>query len=396
MDKAAQNTINPLTSPQPQPPTREPSLEISPSAKPPRLVSLDALRGFDMLWIIGLDHFFRSAGKNFDAPWLKWMSGEMVHLPWLGSTLYDLIFPLFLVISGGTIPIALISKLEKGASKRSLHLHVFRRMILLVGLGIVYNGGLAFSGWSSTHFASVLGNIGIAYFFAAVIAMNCRLRWQIAWLLAILLGYWAALEWIPVPGVGAGVLTPEGNLSAWIDQHYLPGNLHLKTHDAEGILATISGIATVLIGVLAGHWLRQADRRPWIKVLGLLCGGAACLGIGLLWGWIFPIIKILRTGSFVLWSAGVSLLLLSLFYAIIDVMGFKKWSFVFVVVGMNSITIYVASKLIDFGYTVDFVFGGLMKLTPTQYGPLLHWTGILVIEWLLLYFLYRKKVFLRI
>ena len=270
-------------------------------------------------------------------------------------------------------------------------------MVLLVALGIVYNGGLALAGWSSTHFASVLGNIGIAYFFAAVIAMNCRPRWQVLWLLAILLGYWAALTWIPVPGVGAGVFTPKGNLAAWVDQHYLPGVLHLplnsriKTHDSEGILPALSGIATVLIGVLAGHWLRKADRRPWIKVLGLLLGGLACLGIGLLWGQIFPIVKVLRTGSFILWSAGIGLMLLSLFYAIIDVLGFKKWSFVFVVVGMNSITIYVASKLVDIGYTADFLFGGLIKLAPREYGPLLDCAAILAIEWLLLYFSVSQK-----
>jgi predicted acyltransferase len=362
----------------------------------PRLVSLDALRGFDMVWIISLDHVFRAAGKNFDAPWLKWMGGQMVHLPWRGSTLYDLIFPLFLFISGATIPFALLSKLERGAAKWNLHLHVFRRMIILIVLGIIYNGGLAFVGWSSTHYASVLGSIGISYFFAAVIAMNCRPQWQLLWFLGILLGYWALLTWVPVPGVGAGVLTPEGSFSSWMDQHYLPGVLHLKTHDSEGIMQTISGIATVLTGVFAGHWLRQADWGPWVKVLGLLCGGLVCLGLGLLWGQTYPIIKNLRTGSFVLWTGGVSLLLLGLFYAIIDVLGYKRWAFAFVVVGMNSITIYVASKLIDFGYTADFVFGGLVKLTPKAYWLPLHWVGVLVFEWLLLYFLYRKKVFLKI
>jgi predicted acyltransferase len=380
----------------------EPAPEIALAAKSPRLVSLDALRGFDMLWIIGLDQFFRAGARNFDAPWLKWMGSQMVHRDWLGSTLYDLVFPLFMVISGVTIPLALLSKLERGVSKRSLHFAAFRRMVLLILLGIVYNGGLALTGWSSTHYASVLGNIGIAYFFAAVIALNCRPRWQIFWLLAILLGYWAALEWIPVPGVGAGVFTPEKNLAAWIDQHYLPGTLHLplnsrlKTHDAEGILPTVSGIATVLIGVLAGHWLRKPDRRPWIKVWGLLGGGAACLGIGLLWGQFFPIIKVLRTGSFVLWSSGASLMLLGLFYAIIDVMGWKKWAFPFVVVGMNSITIYMASKMVNFGYTANFLFAGMIKLAPKEYAPLLNYAAIMAIEWLFLFFLYRKKIFLRI
>jgi predicted acyltransferase len=373
------------------------SMPASPlPAKPPRLVSLDALRGFDMCWIMGLDLFFRAAGESFDAPWLKWMGRQMTHPDWEGFTFYDLIFPLFLFVSGVTIPLALLPKLERGVPKWKLHGQVFRRMILLVVLGIIYNGGLALRGWGSTRFGSVLGIIGIAYFFAAVIVLNCRPRWQAAWLLAVLLGCWAALTWIPVPGYGAGAITPEGSMSAWIDQHFMPGKLARRTYDAVGILPTISAISTALIGALTGNWLRRADRTPAIKFWGLLVGGAIFLGLGCLWGQSFPIIKNLWTGSYVLVTAGLSLLLLGAFYLVIDVLGYKKWTFVFVVVGMNSITIYMAGRIIDFQYTTNFLFGGFIHLAPEKYAPLLLYAAVVIIKWWFLYFLYRKKIFLRL
>jgi predicted acyltransferase len=362
---------------------------------------LDALRGFDLLWIMGLSAMFRDAAKQFpDVRWLQWMGGQMAHASWEGFTLEDLIFPLFLFISGVTIPFSLLAKLETGAPKWRLHLHTLRRMLLLVVLGIVYNGGLAFSGVAATRFASVLGFIGIGYFFAAVIAMNSKTRWQVVWLLAILLGYWAALEWIPVPGVGAGKITPKESLSSWLDQQYLPGRLHVQDcYDPQGILPCISGIATALAGVLTGQWLRKADRKAAMKTLGLFLAGAACLGLGQLWGLACPIIKNLWTSSFVLKTAGLSLLLLGLFYLVIDVWGFKKWAFAFVVIGMNSITIYMACRLIDFRYTAKYLFDGLIHLSPQNlelYKLLMLDAATLALMWMFLFFLHRKKVFLRI
>jgi predicted acyltransferase len=361
-----------------------------------RLISLDALRGFDMLWICGLDLIFRYLGKHFDVAWLKWMGAQMDHPKWEGFTLYDMIFPLFIFVSGVTIPFALLTKLEKGESKAALHLKVVRRMLLLIALGIIYNGGLTASSLHSIRYGSVLGTIGIGYGFAAIIAMNCRLRGQVIWLLAILLGYWAALTLFPVPGVGAGVITPEGCVCAWVDQHCMPGVLGRKTYEAVGILPSIAAIPSALFGVLAGHWLRGADRKPGRKWLGLLLGGMALTGLGWFWGLYLPIIKNIWTSSYVVLCAGWSCLLLSLFYGVIDVLGYRRWAFPFIVIGMNSITIYMASRLIDFKYIANFLCGGLIKFAPSLYQPLLLLTAVLLIKWLLLYFLYRRKIFLRL
>lgn len=361
-----------------------------------RLVSLDALRGFDMLWIVGLDQLVRQSSPKVDWPWLSWLAGQMMHPSWEGFTIYDLIFPLFLFIAGAAIPFSLSSKLEQGTPRRKLYGRLVRRLLLLILLGVVYNGGLAFNGVDNTRFASVLGFIGVGYFFAAMIVLHCNIRLQIAWFLALLLGYWAALQWIPVPDIGAGVITPQGSLATWMDQQFLPGRFHFKLYDPQGIMPCISAIPTALAGALTGHWLRQANVNPWTRALGLFVGGLICLLAGWTWGQSYPIIKNLWTGSFVLWTAGLSLLLLSLFYTVIDVLGYRKWAFVFVVVGMNPITIYLADRMIDFEHTVDFVFSGAIRLTPEVYWPFLFWSLMLAVKWLLLYYLYRRKLFLRI
>lgn len=361
-----------------------------------RLMSLDALRGFDMLWIVGGDQLVRNADKYFDWPPLQWLAGQMYHPSWEGFSAYDLIFPLFLFIVGVTIPFSLQSKLENGVPKWKIYLRISRRLLLLLLLGVVYNGGLKLTGFESTRFGSVLGFIGIGYFFAALIVMNFRIKGQVLWFIGILLGYWAVVEWIPVPNYGAGVITPEGSLATYIDQLMMPGRFHFKIYDPQGILPCISGICTALAGALTGSFLQKRDISKLAKAVGLLIAGIFCIILGRFWNNYFPIIKNLWSGSFVILTTGWSLLLLTLFYLIIDVMGFKKLAFVFVVVGMNPITIYLAHKMINFTYTSNFLFGGLIKQTSENLQPALFSVVFLFVEWLFLYVLYRKKIFLKI
>ncbi len=361
-----------------------------------RLLSLDALRGFDMLWIVGLDQLVRNSAKTYQWPPLQWLAGQMTHPAWKGFTLYDLIFPLFLFIVGVAIPFSLNSQRKRAVSTPKIYLRITIRLFLLLLLGVIYNGGLSFSGYENTRFGSVLGFIGVGYFFAAIIVMNCSIRAQIAWFLGILLGYWAAVYWIPVPNVGAGVITPEGSLATYIDQMLMPGRLHSGPYDPQGILPCISGVSTALAGAITGYWLRRENTGKWIKALGLLIGGLVCVGIGVLWGQCFPIIKNLWSGSFVLLTAGLSLLLLTLFYTVIDCIGLKKWAIIFIVVGVNPITIYMANRIIHFGHTANFMFSGLIQKVPQQHHSTLYWVSVLLAEWLFLYFLYRKKIFFKV
>jgi predicted acyltransferase len=364
---------------------------------PARLMSLDALRGFDMFWIIGGEGLVRHAAGSFKHPWLDQCSAQMQHVSWQGFHFYDLIFPLFLFIAGVTIPFSLASQQKRALPNWRIYLHAARRLIILVFLGVVYNGGLALQGMDKTRFGSVLGLIGIGCFFAFLIVMHFKIRGQLVFCAVILLGYWAALEWVPVPQFGAGQLTPEGSFTSWINRLLMPGQLYRGgPKDPEGIVQALSAVSLALIGALAGQWLSRQDLRKWGKLLGLLIAGTAMLAIGSLWGQYYPVIKKLWTGSFIMVASGWSMLLLSLFYLVIDCIGLKKWTILLTVIGMNSITIYMAAKVIDFGHTASFLFGGLIKLAAEPYRPLLFSTGVLLLEWFLLYALYRKKVFLKI
>ena len=361
---------------------------------PGRVVSIDALRGFDMFWITGGGMLIHALAKTFHNPFTQFLETQFHHVRWEGFHFYDLIFPLFMFIVGAVLPFSLTKYLERGGSKAVLYKRVVRRTVLLIFLGLIYNGLLDFQ-FDHLRYAGVLQRIAIGYFFAALIVINFSRKWQVVWAAGLLLGYWAIMKLVPVPGYGAGVLTPQGNLAAWIDQHFLPGVFCCyKYGDNEGIISNIPAIVTVLMGTFAGHWLRTEHNQKR-KVLGLTLAGVVSLIVGLIWGHWFPIIKNLWTSSYVLYAGGWRLLLLALFYWIIDIKGYRKWAFFFIVIGMNPITIYVAQRLFDFGIIANiFVHGFINYLGPWR---ILFWAVCVVtVKWLFLYHLYRQKIFLRV
>jgi predicted acyltransferase len=358
-----------------------------------RVLAIDALRGFDMFWIIGADSLFVSALGLSSAPLAKSLAGQLEHVPWEGFAFYDLIFPLFLFIVGCAIPFSL----EKyRANPSNAWGRIARRTFLLIAMGLIYNRIQDFQ-WNELRWMGVLQRIGICYGVAAVLFLQLRLRGLAIVLIAILLGYWGLLAWVPAPGFAAGDMSPEGNLSGYIDRTLLPGKI-LKQYygfgDNEGILSTIPAIATALLGVFAGLGL-QSTKGPWHKVAGLAIAGGVCLALGLLWGQYFPIIKNLWTSSFVLVAGGWSLLLLGLFYMAIDVLQWRSWSWFWIVIGSNAITIYLLQRVISFGTISKFFLGGLAGLNEA-WGPVLLAAGALALKWIVLLILYRKKVFLRL
>ena len=363
-----------------------------------RLTSLDALRGFDMFWIIGGEGIVHAFANLTGWGMAIWASNQLHHVEWNGFVFYDLIFPLFLFIAGVAMPFSVSKRLERGEDKTKLMLHVVLRGVILVVLGVIYNNGLFQVGLAETRFPSVLGRIGLAWMFAALIVLNSKLKGQVMWFVGLLLGYWAAMALIPVPGFGAGQLTVDGSLAGYIDRLLVPGRLHLGVHDPEGILSTIPAISTALLGVFAGTLLRRditgvtAER----KALILAAAGVAGLALGYLWGFALPINKNLWSSSFVLFAGGWSLLLLALFYAVIDVWRYTRWAFFFVVIGMNSILIYMAAHFIDFAYTTNFFLAGLLSPLDGPGGLVLWWIGLVLVKWGFLYFLYRQKMFVRI
>lgn len=364
-----------------------------------RLLSLDALRGFDMLWITGGQKIIFALATVTGLPWLQWLNTQMHHVEWNGFAFYDMIFPLFLFLSGVSMPFSFSKRLSNGESKNKIYLHALKRMLLLVLFGMIYNG-VFHSPLDEMRFASVLGRIGIAWFLAALIYLNTTLRGQIIWFFVVLTGYCLLMLFVSVPGFGAGILTPEGNLSGYIDRLLLPGKFYIdNTMEAEGILSTIPAVGTALLGVLTGHFLMIDDDKinRIKKSFVLIASGIIFLIAGLAWNTFFPINKMLWTSSFVLFVGGLSLVLFGVFYLIIDALNFKKWSFFFVVIGLNSITIYLVQyKIIDFNKVRDFLFGTFINLMPECVQPVVSASIYVFLVWIFLYFLYKNKIFLKV
>jgi predicted acyltransferase len=359
-----------------------------------RLLSLDALRGFDMFWIIGGEGVAHAAAALTGWGWLAWLSGQLHHPEWNGFTFYDLIFPLFLFIAGAAMPFSFEKRLARGNGKRQLYRHAIQRGLLLVLLGMIYNGLLEFD-WPNTRLPSVLGRIGLAYMFAALIFLNTGIRGRFLWMVGLLVGYWAALKFIPVPGYGAGDLAPGHTLTDYLDRLLIPGRLYQGNRDPEGLLATIPAIATALAGAATGELLKSHRFGGYAKTLIMVVAGIICLGLARLWNLDVPINKNLWSSSFVLHCAGWSLLFLAPFYLVIDVWRLRGWAMFFVVIGSNSILIYLADALVDFEYTTHFLFDGVLKGAGV-YRPLLWACAVLLVKWVLLLFLYWKRIFLRV
>lgn len=368
----------------------EKSAEISKK----RIVSIDALRGFDMFWITGGDSIFIPLFLLINTPFSRDLALQLDHPAWAGFRFYDIIFPLFLFIMGVAMPLSITRRLERGDSRSTLYRHIIQRTLLLFLLGLIYNGlfNLDFAG---QRYTGVLQRFAFTYFFASVIVMNFKQKGQLIWIASILAGYWLVLLLIPAPGFKAYDLTPQGNLCGYIDRQFLPGSFCCYTYgDNEGILTMFPAVTNVLFGVMAGRWLLGTDDEN--RKIGKLTGtGVTFIAGALLWSLVFPVNKYLWTGSYVLLTTGISLLLLCLFFWVIDVKGFKKWAFPFIVIGLNPITIYVAGGLFDFGIIANIFIHGFVD-SLGSFKAVFYPLCAFAVKWLFLYFLYRKKIFLKV
>lgn len=369
-----------------------------------RLVFLDALRGFTMFWIIGGDIFVRSFHTAWPNAFTSVLANQMEHAKWEGFTFYDLIFPLFLLIVGAVLPYSMLDRLERGQRKVSTHLHIFKRTFVLIFWGLVAYGLLRFD-WPNMRWSTVLGRIGICYCVAAILVLHTNWRTQAGIAASLIVAYWAAMMFIPVPGFGAGVLTPQGSLSTYLDQHLIPGRLGVENlYDRQGVLSTFTAIATTLIGVLIGHWLRS-NRSGLRKLRGMILAGLVLIVAGAVWGKFFLISRNIWTSSFVLYSAGWGLLLFALFYGLIDIAGIRKWSFPFVVIGVNAIAIWIGQGFINFGpgyyfgpsgYTISsFFLGGLASHYFLSCQLLILAAGTIIAKWIVLWVMYKHQIFLK-
>ncbi|GHT71258.1 DUF5009 domain-containing protein [Bacteroidia bacterium] len=361
-----------------------------------RLKSLDALRGFDMLFIMGFASLVVTVCKLFPSfEWTEWLSGEMKHVAWNGLSHHDTIFPLFLFIAGISFPFSLSKQRSDGKSQRQIILKIIRRSLILVLLGFVYNGFLKFD-FDNMRYASVLARIGLPWMLAALLFVYCKTNTRIVISAVILIGYWLLMWLIPS---GNDPFSLENNLVGMIDRVLLPGVLLCGgIFDPEGIFSTLPAVVTAMMGMFTGQFIRLSEERfsGSKKTVYMLVAAAILLIIGLIWNHWFPINKQLWTSSFVCVLGSYSLFMFAVFYYIIDVKNKYRWSFFFRIIGLNSITIYLVQKIIGFQRISDFFLAGIAGQFPEAIGQVINQAGYVTVAWLFLYFLYKKNIFLKV
>ena len=400
-----------------------------PTAESQRLVSLDALRGFDMFWILGADSFVYALYRMSDNPVTAFFRKQLSHAEWGGFHFYDLIFPLFVFIMGVSTVFSLTKIIEREGRAAAVK-RVLKRGVLLFIIALIYSGGFA-NPWPDMRLMGVLNRIAICYTFGGLLFIFCNLRVMIAVTVTLLLGYWALLALVPfpdvrpIPGGDAVISLKTGftnvgnlnmastnlirgsyiqgvNLTDYVDQKYLPGRKWDGTYDPEGILSTLPAIATGLLGIFAGIFLRNKSVPDTQKVIYLIGAGAASAALGWLWGLEFPVVKKIWSSSYVLVAGGYSAMLLGLFYWIVDVKKKTFWCQPFIWIGMNPITLYLTANFIGgFEKLAQRLAGGSLENFLNTHvaqgfgGLVAAAVGVALFIWMAR-FLYQRKIFLRL
>lgn len=411
---------------EPIPESLSPANPVS-QVRPPRLMSVDALRGFDMFWIIGGEKAAVALEKVSGGPIISAMAAQLQHLEWAGFHFYDAIFPLFLFLVGVAIVLSMNRAREEGGRKPAV-VRIVRRSALLFGIGVLYYGGIAHE-WPDVQLAGVLPRIALCYLIVATLHLFLPRKGIAIAAVACLAGYWALLAFAPFPDVnikhaslgkkgtqatakpatelfGGAPMThgtyDEGhNLTHYVDARYLPGKKRNLYYTNEGLLSTIPAVATTLLGIMAGWVLTAAGWGERKKVAWLLGSGAAGVVLGLLWGLEFPIIKRIWTSSFCLVASGVSAMALGVFYLVIDVWRWQRWCVPFLWIGANALTVYLLVNIIDFEEVASRFVGGDLKaffdarIAAGVGGLIVALVGLLL-PVLVTRFLYQRKIFIRL
>ena len=378
---------------------------VAPSPSPGRLLSLDVFRGATIAGMI----LVNNGGDEESSYW------PLQHADWNGWTPTDLIFPFFLFIVGVSLAFSLRSRLERGVSRQELLKHVLWRGGVIFALGMFLNGFPNRYLLSSWRVYGVLQRIALCYVITAILALWTSRRAQVLTTLACLVGYWVLMRFVPVPGFGVPthdvpLLDPDRNVAAWLDRQLLPGHLYEVTRDPEGVLSTLPAIATSLLGLLTGHWLRS-ERGLRAKALGLAVWGVILLAAGQLFNLWFPINKKLWTSSYVLFTAGLALACLALCYWAVDVNHWRRWATPFLVLGTNAIAAYMLAEIVAHlivrmevaqpdGSSLSWqeiiyqrFFAGVGDPATAS---LLYALAFLGLCWVAMWVLYRKRIFFKI
>lgn len=363
-----------------------------------RLLSLDALRGFDMLFIMGFSTFVIALCSLFPGGADSLLAQTMKHAEWHGFTHHDTIFPLFLFLAGVSFPFSYAKSLAGGATKCQIYLKIAKRMLLLILFGLIYNGLFKFD-FEHLRVCSVLGRIGVAWAISAVLYMNFGRVSRAVICGVILVAYYLIVCYIPAPDVeGADPLTMQGSIVGYLDRILTPGRLIYDNgrFDPEGFFSTLPAVVSAMLGIFAGEFVCSEKYSGSRKSLVMLIAAAVMLAVGLLWSVEFPLNKKLWTSSFVLVVGAYSLAMFAIFYYVVDVRGWQRWTLPLRIIGMNSITIYMAQRIIAFKSVSKFFLGGVADQLPPLWGNVVMTGGYVLVCWLFLYFLYKKRIFLKI
>lgn len=371
-----------------------------------RLESLDALRGFDLFCLVGLSVILKALNRVIDVPWYDNMMWAFTHVEWEGFSPWDLVMPLFMFMSGITIPFAL-SRYVNGKNKGAAYLRIAKRVVLLWILGMICQGRLLALDPDRIYlFSNTLQAIAVGYLIASLLYLNTSVKTQVIVALGLLLAYWGCMEWIQVGSYGGGNYTPDGNLAEWIDRVVL-GRFRDGASVSNGevvfapyyrytwILSSMTFGVTAMMGMFAGHILKSSHVKPLNKFYYLAGVGVALVAIGWLWGMQLPVIKKIWTSSMVLVSSGYSFLLMALFYWVIDYRGHNKHVGWLKVYGMNSIVAYMLSMCVNFGSVSTSLFYGLEQYVGDFYPVIIAFSNVAIV-YAILWIMYKQKLFLKV
>lgn len=372
-----------------------------------RLASLDVLRGIDLFFLVGLEHVMHRLSNAVDTDGFRSFMWNFQHVDWEGFSPWDLVMPLFLFMSGVSIPFAM-ARFKEGADRTGLLRRLLKRFFLLWIFGMMCQGNLLGLDPSRIYFYSnTLQTIAVGYLFAALFFLFTSWRTQIGIAAALLLGYWGAMEWITVDGFGGGNYTPDANLAEWIDRTVL-GRFRDGASVQEGvvqfapwyrytwILSSLNFIVTVMTGVFAGQILRSPAFAPKRKTLLLAGIGAGLVAVGWLWNLELPVIKKLWTSSMVFVSSGYCFLLMALCYYVVDVLGFSKGTEWLRVYGMNSIVAYMIAQCINVSCIANSLLHGVAQYIGSEWYKVLIAVSCSLIIYFVLWRMYKLRIFLRV
>jgi len=358
-----------------------------------RILSVDSLRGFDMFWIIGGGLFLENLNLAVGSPLTSFLAIQMDHVEWFGFRFYDIIMPLFLFIVGVALPFSFRRRLANDPSISKLWPHILKRVALLWLFGMLVQGHLLTYSVDKFHlYSNTLQAIAAGYLIASFVMIYLKVAMQIVATLLMMLLYWAIMEFVPVPGFGAGVCTPDGNFAIYLDKLVFGSFQDGTTY--TWIVSSLNFGATTLLGVFIGYLLQSA--LSGLKKIYYMVGiGTLLVIVGLIMNIWNPIVKHIWTGSFVFFSGGLCVLLLAFFYLVIDYWKIQTKRRFFIIIGSNAIFAYLASHLFDWRLIADVFLGGLKQYTNDWY-PLIRGVGGFSALFFVLWQMQKHKIFLKI